>query len=114
MVKNFIFGLLGACTIFSGINTLSPIIHPVEGQISLNRIYADTMLVVDVKDLNDGTYLLTMEDCNGFIWEYETDAEDYFVDDCASVIMDNMGTPLIWDDEIVCVNYSAWTLEHFN
>lgn len=114
MVKNFILGLLGACTIISGIDTLSPTIHPVEGQISLNRAYSSVMLITDVTDLNDGTYLLTMEDCNGFIWEYETDGDDYFIDDCVSVIMDNMETPLIWDDEIVSVNYSAWTLEHFN
>jgi hypothetical protein len=114
MVKNLILGLLGAVTLFTGINTCAPVETPVSGQISLNRAYSRTMLVTDVRDLNDGTYLLTMEDCNGFIWEYETDGDDYFIDDCVSVIMDNMETPLIWDDEIVSVNYNAWNLSHFN
>ena len=76
--------------------------HNNVGTIDLSRLYADTMRVTNVMELEDNrTYLLELEDGNGNIWEYESDDGNWFVGDCASVIMDNMNTKTIYDDEII-------------
>jgi len=107
MVKNLIFGVLGAVLVASGATPKSVADN---GAVELNRVYADTMLVTEVTELEDATYLLELEDYNGNIWEYETDIDDMFVDDAVAVLMDNMGTAEIYDDEIIGLNYSGWTL----
>ena len=102
MIKNALFAVLGAFTVAGS---------TMHGQIDLSRIYADTMLITDITNFDDGTCVLELEDYNGFIWECETDADDFFIDDAVSVLMDNMGTKEIWDDEIIDVYYSGWYLE---
>lgn len=82
----------------------------VTGEISLNRVYSNTMEVIDVVNLGDDTQLIELEDYNGNVWEYETDSTDLLVDDCVSVTMDNMGTDIIYDDEIIGLRYNAWIL----
>lgn len=93
------------------VTALTPTMHNNVGTVDLSRLYANTMRVSDVITLEDETYLLELEDGNGNIWEYESDDGDWFIGDCASVIMDNVNTSVIYDDEIVDVFYSAWYLE---
>lgn len=94
------------------VTALTPTIHNNVGTVDLSRLYANTMRVTNVMELEDNrTYLLEFEDGNGNIWEYESDDGDWFIGDCASVIMDNMNTSIIYDDEIIDVFYSAWYLE---
>lgn len=103
MIKTALFGLIGAMV-------LTPTINNVGGEISLNRAYSNTMIVNEVIDLEDDTQVIVLEDYNGNIWEYETDSTDLFKNDCVSVILDNMNTPIIYDDEIVSIRYNAWNL----
>lgn len=103
MIKAMLFTLVMG-------TTLSPTMRNASTEVDLSRLYSSTMMVTNITELENETYLLELEDYNGFIWEYETDGDDWFIGDCASVIMDNMNTPLIFDDEIVSINYDAWYL----
>lgn len=93
------------------ITAFTPTMHNNVGTANLSRLYADTMRVSDVITLEDETYLLELEDGNGNVWEHESDNGDWFIGDCASVIMDNMNTKTIYDDEIIDIFYSSWYLE---
>ena len=110
MVKNLIFGVLGVALTVGNTFTFAPKNIADKGAVELNRVYVDVMNVDNVIELEDETYLLVLEDCTGNIWEYETDADDYFSGDCVGVLMDNVGTVSIYDDEIIGVNYASWTL----
>ena len=67
------------------------------------RHYPRTTVVVSVDREND---TVTCEDGNGTIWVFKG-AEDWMVGDCASLLMDTMGTPRIYDDEIVTARYNG-------
>lgn len=66
--------------------------------------YALSTTVVEVDHFND---IVTVEDFNGNIWEFEG-VEDWEVGDIASCLMDSKGTETIFDDEIVKVKYDGW------
>lgn len=72
------------------------------------RFYALTTQVVEI-DRDAG--IVTVEDANGNLWEFEG-VEDWEVGDCASMIMSDNGTDTIFDDEILDIRYSNWTLTH--
>lgn len=69
--------------------------------------YAQTAKVVEI---NESKRTVTFEDFNGFLWEAFCDAEDWAIDDCASLLMDSRGTASVLDDKVVSVRYSGWTL----
>ena len=59
--------------------------------------YPMTGIVTNVdRDLD----IVTFEDCTGHLWDFYG-AEDWEEGDICSCIMNDMGTPLITDDEIV-------------
>ena len=68
--------------------------------------YALTTCVVEVDRDND---IVTCEDSNGNLWEFYG-CEDWQEGDCASLLMNDQGTPSIYDDAIEGARYSAWTL----
>lgn len=72
----------------------------------VNNYYALTAQVVEIDRTQD---IVTVEDSVGNLWEFY-DAEDWKIGDCASMVMDDMGTDRIYDDEIVSAQYAAWTL----
>jgi hypothetical protein len=74
---------------------------PVESQQ-----YALTTKVVDLDFEND---LVTCEDCNGNLWQF-FGVEDWEIEDGASLLMNDSGTPEIWDDVIESVRFNNWTL----
>lgn len=78
--------------------------------LSVGTLYPNTMKVTDITDLKDNTQVIELEDYNGNVWEYETDNTDLFINDTVSVILDDMGTDIIYDDEIVSIRYNAWTI----
>lgn len=78
--------------------------------LSVGTLYPNTMKVTDIIDLKDNTQVIELEDYNGNVWEYETDSTDLFINDTVSVILDDMGTDIIYDDEIVSIRYNAWTI----
>ena len=70
-------------------------------------VYPKTFKVYDLDYIND---IVTLETFNGDLFDFYG-CEDWCIGDCASAIMDDMGTPEIFDDEIVMVYYSAWDIE---
>ncbi len=63
------------------------------------------VFVVDSVDTEADTMMLV--DMVGFMWEAEG-VEDYLPGDCVGAIMEDHGTPEIFDDEIVTIRYCGW------
>ena len=68
--------------------------------------YANTACVVAV---SPGTDTVVVEDFSGNLWAFYG-VEDWQIGDCVSLVMDDAGTEEIYDDEILSVRYSGWTL----
>ena len=67
------------------------------------NLYATTGIVTTV-----ATDFIVFTDFNGNEWEINGDSEDWDCGDIISVIMDNNGTEIIYDDEVVSTKYSGW------
>ena len=50
---------------------------------------------------------ITVEDFNGNHWKFNG-IEDWIEGDIAVMIMDDNGTPTIYDDKIISVRYGGW------
>lgn len=72
--------------------------------LSFGRTYAMSTIVVDVDHEND---IVTLEDFNGFQWQFEG-CEDWQVNDICACVMNDNHTPSIFDDVIVNTNYCGW------
>ena len=72
-----------------------------EGQ---HELYPTAGIVRNVDHFADMIYIVTFD---GQEWAYEG-AEDWAIGDIIAMLMDDMGTELIYDDEIVTVNYLGW------
>lgn len=59
--------------------------------------------------LSTGTDTVVVEDYNGNLWTFYG-VEDWQEGDCVSLVMSDAGTEEIYDDEILSVRYSGWTL----
>lgn len=68
------------------------------------NLYALTTQVVQVDYEND---VVVCQDFNGDLWEFEG-CEDWLYGDIASMVMNDKGTPVKYDDEIVSVRYGGW------
>lgn len=60
-----------------------------------------------VIEVNYYSNTVSVKDFNGNIWVFYG-AEDWMVNDIAAMIMDDMGTESIYDDEIKIVHYCGW------
>ncbi len=69
-------------------------------------LYPETAKVVEVDYDAD---LVTVETFTGFLFAFYG-CEDWAEGDCASLIMEDNGTDLVYDDEIVMAQYGAWEL----
>lgn len=67
------------------------------------NLYALTTKVVMIDYPTD---VVWCEDYNGNIWEFYG-CEDWAIDDIASLLMNDKGTELIYDDEIVGTRYNG-------
>lgn len=66
---------------------------------------ADTYpAVFVVHEINRSTDTLTLIDYNGWMWDVYG-VEDFEVGDVVGVIMDDVGTEIIYDDEVQSVRY---------
>lgn len=70
-------------------------------------LYATTAKVIAVDYETD---TITVEDGGGRAWAFYG-AEDWYAGDCASLVMDDAGTPEVYDDIIVSARYSGWNLK---
>ena len=61
-------------------------------------------------DYDEDTVIV--ETFNGDLFDFDG-VEDWAEDDCCSLIMDDNGTALIYDDAIVSARYCAWTLTNW-
>lgn len=66
--------------------------------------YALTTQVVQVDYEND---VVVCQDFNGDLWTFEG-CEDWLYGDIASMVMNDKGTPIKYDDEIISVRYGGW------
>ncbi len=73
------------------------------GSVHYNGTYANTGIV---REVNDGEVVIEMQ--NGNIFAFKDTADDWYINDIASVIFKDMGTPEVYDDEIVYAQYSGW------
>lgn len=70
--------------------------------------YSLTACVVEIDREGD---TVTVEDSTGNRWQFYG-VEDWQIGDCASLLMWDNGTDLIFDDEVHSARYNAWTLTH--
>ena len=76
---------------------------------SNETLYPLTTRVVEVDEEAD---LVTCEDFNGNLWEFEG-CEDWQDGDICSLLMNDKGTEEIFDDEIILMHYDG-TFEGWN
>ena len=69
-------------------------------------LYPETAKIVN---LDYDADLVTVETFTGFTFQFEG-CEDYSEGDGVSLIMEDNGTELIFDDEIVMAQYCGWDL----
>lgn len=89
--------LIAMLTTFVG--TLTTSTEPAD-----ENLYALTTQVVQVDYEND---VVVCQDFNGDLWTFEG-CEDWLYGDIASMVMNDKGTPIKYDDEIVSVRYGGW------
>lgn len=66
--------------------------------------YAMTTVVVELDENNDKVICI---DFNGNEWVFEG-VEDWTIGDIASMVMNDCGTSIVYDDKIVSVKYGGW------
>ena len=71
------------------------------------EFYPQTAKVISVDRATDTVKVQTYND---FIFTFEG-CEDWMEGDTASLIMEDNGTELVYDDVIVMAHYTAWVLE---
>lgn len=92
-IKPF-FIVLALCMILAlALSVLTPV----------SKTYPKTTQVVEIDKAHD---IIILEDYNGFLWEWGG-CEDWQIGDIASLIMEDNGTPIIYDDEIVSIRYGG-------
>lgn len=57
-----------------------------------------------VHEIDRTTDTLTLIDFNGWMWDVYG-AEDFDIGDVVGAIMDDVGTEVIYDDEVQCIRY---------
>lgn len=91
--------LLALCAVFF---TLGLIVGQHNSHIK--NYYGMTAEVVDISRPLDR---VTIKDSNGNLWQFDG-IEDYEVGDFCSCVMNDNNTELIFDDEIVSVQYAGY------
>ena len=75
-----------------------------EEQKPVGNLYPKTAVVVELCETED---LVIVADANGQHWCF-SGMEDWCIGDLASMLMDDVGTEIIYDDEIVDTYYSGY------
>ena len=71
------------------------------GVTACAEIYPTTVVVINISN-----NIVSMEDYNGNVWEWEG-VEDWMCGDIVSAIMDDNNTAIIYDDTIITIRYSG-------
>jgi len=94
------FSLVGILLVSMGIS----IVKIYKEQNPAPKEYATCATVIEVDKENN---IVTVEDFNGNLWEFEG-CEDWLEGDIAAMIMNNNGTQYIYDDIIESVRYCGY------
>lgn len=74
------------------------------------QLYAMGARCVSVENIDNNTDVVTVENCNGHQFMFESPQHDFFEGDDVSCIMSDMGTPSILDDAVVSATYDRYDL----
>lgn len=96
--------LTAAITAASTMTAQAPEYQPI-----VTNVYPMTAAVTALDYKND---LVTFEDANGFLWNF-AGCEDWNMGDVVSLLINDSGTEKIFDDMILTVRYSGYTLSDF-
>lgn len=98
-MKKYLIALIAALGILAGVRPVNAdVIIPV------SEIYARAFAVIGVAYGDDGINLITMQDCNGEVFEYWDD-EPLYVGDIVSCVMYDNGTAIVADDIVLDGSY---------
>lgn len=65
---------------------------------------------VSVENADNNIDVITVENCSGYQFTFESPRHDFFEGDDVSCIMSDMGTPSILDDAVVSATYDRYDL----
>ena len=74
------------------------------------NLYAMGARCVSVENIDDQIDVVTVENCNGYQFTFESVRYDFFDGDDVSCIMSDMGTPSILDDTVISATYDRYDL----
>lgn len=74
------------------------------------KLYAMGACCVSVENVDDKTDVVTVENCNGYQFTFESPRHDFFEGDDISCIMSDMGTKSILDDVVISATYDRYDL----
>lgn len=74
------------------------------------KLYAMGARCVSVENIDNNTNVVTVENCNGCQFTFESPRHDFFEGDDVSCIVSDMGTPSILDDAVVSATYDRYDL----
>lgn len=63
-------------------------------------------LLTTVTEINKDKDIVTVEDNNGFIWQFKG-VDDWEKGDLCNCLMDSQGTEKVFDDEIITTRYES-------
>ena len=101
-----ILGIILICAIIIACAVIYLYIRPETAATPKVTYYALTAKVIKLDSIND---IVAVEDSTGNIWEFYG-TQDWELNDCVSLVMNNQGTDSIFDDSIENATFSAWTL----
>ena len=99
---------------FTKILTLLSLIASLNSGIPVEEhsIYMRGMQIVSITPVAEYTYNFECIDSVGLPWSFSGTYEDFYEHNIICCLMDDMGTPCIFDDTILMVNYSGYTTEN--
>lgn len=74
-------------------------------KIICENYYTRLFVIDNIEILDDETQLLYLHDTVGHTWQYVTNIDDLFINDCIVGIMQSCGNEYIFDDIIVSIQY---------
>ena len=80
--------------------------------LSRSTLYPETGIITEVIKTDVDTYEVVFEVANGNMFSFYTDDYDLYVGEIISVLMDNNGTEIVYNDKIIDYKYSG-TIEMF-
>ena len=75
--------------------------------MSRSGLYPETGVITNIVETSFGIYEITFETANGNMFSFYTDDYDIYVGEIISVLMDDNGTEVVYNDTIIKHTYSG-------